>query len=359
MRFDMKSHILRFAAALAVASAILPAIGKAQEGGPVNRDVLTQDVHPTAGGWFQSEGNLGNINFDISDSGVVAGNWSTSRNGQAISYYFQGRIDYPGYESSNADGVIAIANAALYEVTSGGGCLTCAYQPAVLTQTGTMAIEFTSTRTGRFIYNDTIIPVVAWLQGLPLIAPRDYSGDWLILTRRHAPEPALPGSYDPDIQLVTTGRLESIEEPDSYELYPPEADPSGSLDIAQGDRKYRFTCVNPASACEELSAAVLQTNQPCLFCVYDPRDFFTLFLKDNDAGQFLPMSASHNVNDELVYTIHNDGRYWKAYGQRDQILIRYSGEQASGYGPDNYVLEILMTRLPTGLFRTAAGEVTP
>jgi hypothetical protein len=31
-------------------------------------------LKPATGGWFQSEGNLGNINFDISDSGVAAGN---------------------------------------------------------------------------------------------------------------------------------------------------------------------------------------------------------------------------------------------------------------------------------------------
>ncbi len=355
----MQTHGSRIAMALALASAILPVGASAQEGGPVDRNTLSQHVRPAAGGWFQSRGNLGNINFDISDSGVVAGTWSTMRNGQAIWYYFQGRIDYPDYASSNADGVVAVANAGLYEVTAPGGCLTCAYQPAQMAQTGTMALEFTSTRTGRFIYNGTTIPVVAWLQGVPLIAPRDYSGEWLVLTRRHATESVPPWYYDADIQLLTTGRLEPIEEPDAYEFYSTGADETGLLDIAPGDRKYRFICVNPAIACAQLNYGVLQISHECVGCIPDPRDFFTLFLKDNEAGQFLPMSAWHNANNELVYTIHNDGRYWKAYGERDRILIRYTGEVDSAQGPNDYVLEMVMSRLPTGLFRTATGEVTP
>lgn len=346
------------AGTFALISATLPLMGHAQPGLPADRDALSENVRPTAGGWFQSEGNLGNINFDISGNGVVAGNWSTFRNGQPIWYYFQGRIDYPDYASSNADGVVAVANAGLYEVTSGGGCLTCAYQPAQLTQAGTMSLEFTSTRTGRFIHGDTVIPVVAWLQGAPLIAPRDYSGEWLVLARRHAPEPVPPVGYDADIQLVASARLESIEEPDTYEFYPSVPDETGVLDIAPGDRKYRFTCMNPEAACHQLNDAVLRAFA-CPGLCFEPRDFFTLFLKDNEAGQFLPMSARRNANNELVYSIDNDGRYWKAYGEHDRIVVRYAGEVASPYAPDKYVLEITMTRLPTGLFRTAAGEVTP
>lgn len=358
----MRACISWIAMGLAFASVILPTTGNTQGGGPVDRNALSQNVRPTAGGWFQSEGNLGNINFDISDSGLVAGTWSTYRSGQAFWYYFQGQIEYPDYESSNADGVIAVANAGLYEISSGGGCLTCAYQPAGVTSAGTMKLEFTSTRSGRFLYNGAVIPVVAWVQGLPLIAARDYSGEWLVLTRRHAFEAVPPANYDADIQLVTTARLDAIVEPDSYAFYSSGPDETGVLDIARGDRKYRFTCVNPEAACNQLDYAVLQLNdpdQPCVSCIPEPRDFFTLFLKDNEAGQFLPMIAWENANNELVYTIHNDGRYWKAYGERDRILVRYAGDTYSRFPPNKYVLEMTMTRLPTGLFRTAAGEETP
>ena len=72
---------------------------------------------------------------------------------------------------------------------------------------------------------------------MPLVAPRDYSGEWLVLTRRHAPEPVPSWRYDADVQLLTTGRLEPIEEPDNYEFYSTEAGVTGLLDIAPGESR--------------------------------------------------------------------------------------------------------------------------
>lgn len=357
-RFDFTAFLIRAITLSAVVFFALPV--HAHGGSPVDRNVLTQHIQPNAGGWFQTQGNLGNINFDISDSGIVAGNWSTYRNGKSVWYYFQGQIQYPDYDSSNADGVIAIAEASLVETIGGGGCLTCAFQPAQVTPYGTLRIEFTSTRTGRFLFERSTIPVVAWMQGLPLIASRDYSGDWLALIRRFAPDTNVPGYYDPDIQLVVTGRLDPMEAPDEYEFYSTGLEEGDQLGVDEAHRRYRFTCTKPDDACGRLKYEIMHvTEGECVSCIPPPRDFFALFLKDDDAGQFMPMEAWRDYQDRLIYRIDNDGRYWKAYGERDRIVIRYAGDVLSQFQPYDYVLEIILTRLPTGLFKVASPVVTP
>lgn len=316
-------------------------------GEPLEREVLTQNVRPASGGWFQSQGNFGNINFDVSDSGVVAGNWSTSSNGVAVSYSFQGQIRYPSYAETDVTGITAIAESPIAEVATASGCLTCAYIPATFRVIGAIRIEFTSTRTARFVHNGTTtIPLVAWMQGLPLMSERDYDGEWLAIFRKDSSNPAQ------HLEAVVTARLQAFEAPDTFRVNPVSADRSGLFDFGAGDRHYIFRCMRPSQTCAMINDHILELTPPCLFCFAGPRDFFALFLKDNDAGQFVPLA------DDLV--IHNDGRYWKAYGDRDRILIRYEGNPATSF-PDAtaYALEIIMSRLPTGLFRTATSETSP
>jgi len=70
IRFDFTSFLIR---TLTFSVVLFSPLGLAQGGSPVDRNALTQHVQPNAGGWYQAQGNLGNINFDISDSGIVAG----------------------------------------------------------------------------------------------------------------------------------------------------------------------------------------------------------------------------------------------------------------------------------------------
>jgi hypothetical protein len=329
----------------------LLSINIAQGSEPIDRNALTQHVRPTSGGWFQSQGNLGNINFDISDSGVAAGNWSTYKDGKAIWYYFQGEIRYPSYAESNADGVIAIAESPLYEVVTGGACLTCPLVPPVFAQGGTLRIEFTSARTAHFIHNGTTtIPIVAWLQGLPLVAKRDYSGEWMAVIRQKNLDANLPTTR---FETVVTATLTPLDFSARFEAVPDSSGASGLLDMKTADRRYRFTCVEPDTGCTMLHAVFLDISPPCSICAPYPRDFFTLFLKDDDTGQFLAAAES-----SAGYRIHDDGLYWKAYGSSDKILIRYIGADLAERGNPPYALEILMIRLPTGLFHTARPEVS-
>lgn len=357
IRFDFTSFLIRTLTFSAVV--LFSPLGLAQGGSQANRNALTEHVQPNAGGWYQAQSNLGNINFDISDSGVVAGNWSTYRNGKSIWYYFQGQIQYPDYDESNANGVIAIAEASLVEATGGGGCLTCPFQPLQFASYGSMRIEFTSPRTGSFLFEGNSIPVVAWMQGPPLVSSRDYSGEWLALVRRFAPDTNAPGYYDPDIQLLVTGRLDPMEVPDEYEFYSTGLEEGDQIGVGEVHRRYRFTCTKPDVACQQLKYAVMHINHECVSCIPPPRDFYALFLKDDDAGQFMPMEAWRDYQDRLIYRIDNDGRYWKAYGQRDRIVIRYDGSQLAQFQPYDYVLEIIMTRLPAGLFHSASRGATP
>ncbi len=356
IRFDFTSFLIR---TLTFSVVLFSPLGLAQGGSPVDRNALTQHVQPNAGGWYQAQGNLGNINFDISDSGIVAGNWSTYRNGKSIWYYFQGQVQYPDYDASNTDGVIAVAEASLIEATGGGGCLTCPFQPLQFTPYAAMRIEFTSPRTGRFLFEGNSIPVVAWMQGPPLVSSRDYSGEWLALARRFAPDTNVPGYYDPDIQLVVTGRLDPMEVPDAYEFHSTGSDEGDQVGVDEVHRRYRFTCTKPNDACQRLKYEIMYINGECVSCIPRPRDLFALFLKDDDAGQFIPMEAWRDYQDRLIYSIDNDGRYWKAYGDRDRIVIRYAGYVLEEFKPYDYVLEIIMTRLPAGLFHSASPGATP
>lgn len=309
-------------------------------------------VRPVSGGWFREHSNLGNINFDISDTGIAAGNWSTYRNGKPIWYYFQGEIQYKNPQQALADGVIAIAELPLLEVTTGGPCLTCDYVPPVFNQNGKIRLEFTSTRTARFIHNDSpAVDVVAWMQGNPLFEKRDYSGDWLVTVSRRP----LAGDSEPEVgttfQTAVKARVEPLLGPETYSMHSPSSVPSRETPIEPGARRYTLACSQP-SECAVLNTVIFTLNEPCLSCIPPSRDFLTLFFNADEIGELVGMTRYPYENDPQ-FSIDDNQRIWKAYGSEDRILIRYSGRLERGIGePAAYTLEIEMHRLPTGLFST-------
>jgi hypothetical protein len=301
-------------------------------------------VRPATGGWFQPESNFGGLNFDISDSGVAAGNWSTYGENGVTSYYFQGTVAYPTAEQTQGNQITAVVESPLFRVISGNGCLTCTYVPAVLAPSGdNVRIEFTSSRSGRFILNNsTSIPITAWMQGLPLIAPRDYSGDWLAIVRIDY----IGSSRPVHIEAVVQVRLEPLDGPETYHeivaslstspipVIPPQTDA----------RRYRFSCIAPEHSCALVAERVLLVNpDACPECAAGEQ-FLMLWLNPNEAGQ-LGQARDEGANGYgLIRWIDNTN----AYGEKDRILLRSSIQQ-NGF-QTAVIREIELQRLPAGMF---------
>lgn len=334
----MRAYGKNFIRTFLAMSALLGACS-AQSDSDVNARLppLSQDVRPVAGGWFKESSNLGNINFDISDNGVVAGNWSTYKDGKPVWYYFQGQIRYPSFGDSVANGVVAVAEASVADIASGSPCLTCDYAPPLFNANGTLRIEFTSPRTARFIRNnETPIEISAWMQGTPLFAQRKYTRDWVMAVRQTS---LGDGTTPPTtIATVATGFLIGIR----------ASAPSG---LPPGVMAYAFMCSHPQEACAIIEKDVLGHQEYCADCV-EPRVYESvLYLNADDSGALVNVAGSSETAPVLV----NNGRKWTAYGDRNRILIRSYGDvdPRSELPSDPRTMEIAMYPLPPGPFMLA------
>lgn len=324
----------------------LPSTGSSQEG-PLDPLRPAHVVRPATGGWYQPQSNFGNFNFDISDSGVAAGNWATFRNGQAVSYYFQGTIRYPDDVEIKRNGVIAVAESALIEVVVGNACLTCAYVPAQLALSGDrLRIEFTSSRSGRFILNDTtVIPVIAWMQGHPLFIERDFSGDWLAISRQDSV--GMDGGTD-HTEAIAHVRFDHLDGPEHYRTFTvPPLEPTASVPIPQqGARRYRYACVGPERACQVIQVSMLHVvdPSPCSECA-QAAAFRMLWINPDETAQ-LGHAAVDGVDAYAIFgeVSPND----RVYVERDRMMLRWTLDNSESSRPGTR--EIIFERLPRGMF---------
>ncbi len=306
---------------------------------PVIHDPLlpVHELRPASGGWYQPNSNLGNINFDLSDTGVAAGNWSTYKDGKPVWYYFQGQIQYTADAELGASGVIASVESPLASVVDGSGCLTCEYTPQQLVPTGdNFRIEFTSSRTGRFIFKGNTFPIVAWMQGAPLIAERDYSGDWLAVARFDSAQPAV--SRTRHLEAIAHVRLEPLDGPEQYRFTATSMNPQESDKPSPGARRYRVTCVGPEKPCSMLSGGYGSQT-----IIQGPESMFMmLWIGRDEVGGSL---FAEEDGDE-GYVIMKENVSFRAYAERDRVSLRvsYSVESSSG------TYEVILHRLPEGLF---------
>lgn len=154
---------------------------------------FTGTLNPAVGGWISPETNFGGITFDLiydPTRPVVAGQWQFQVNGVAKDVFFQADMDYRTQDEYISTGIFATLDSPTFTFTGradysnpvygGGGT-------AVMTGRN-IRIEFASSRTGTFIDNpgqpdERRFPIVSYLRGLPLVAPTDYSGEWLFAWR--------------------------------------------------------------------------------------------------------------------------------------------------------------------------------
>lgn len=269
------------------------------------------DIRPAAGGWYQQGSNFGNLNFDIGDDGLVAGTWSTYRDGRPVWYYFQAPVTHRSFADAEADGIVAVVVAPLYEAATGSACPTCPYVPPQWVSDHSMRLEFTSTRAATFISGTTRIPLVAWMQGPPLLPQRDYTGDWIAATR-------VTSETGVDYQSVVTMRLQARAN-------------------GLGRREYAMSCIRPVQACAQWNGA-LGASVPCVhFCASE----LYLWFDADESGRM------ERVFDLGLGTVEP---YPAAYGSQDRIVVRRTAATS---------LAMSLIRLPDGLFRIATPEDAP
>ncbi len=306
-------------------------------------------IHPSTGGWYQAQSNFGNLNFDISDSGIVGGTWSTYDDNGVVWYYFQGTIETPSIEETQTTGIISRAEFPLYKVISGSPCLTCAYAPPVVVPNGdNVRIEFTSSRSGRFVLNGmTTIPITAWMQGAPLFAERDYSGDWLVVGRREYVSEQSNRHYEAVAQV----RLERITGPEQYFTELVFADAHPPTDTAPpepGARRYRLTCMAPAETCGIIRRWMVPV-EPYLCSECGLGDVFAMvWINRDEAGGFSLTKdrAQFGQIGQDGYNLYRRLGDARIYGERDRLLMRSKGDIGSGTG----LLEMILQRMPAGMF---------
>lgn len=325
-------------AGLAIVGVSLTAAAAFADNAVVHDPLLpVHELRPASGGWYQPNSNLGNINFDLSDTGVAAGNWSTFKDGKPVWYYFQGRIQYTADAELGASGVIASVESPLASVVDGSGCLTCAYTPQQLVPTGdSFRIEFTSSRTGRFTFKGNTFPIVAWMQGAPLIAERDYSGDWLAVARFDSAQPNM--SHTRHREAIAHVRLEPLDGPEQYRFTAASMNPQESDKPSPGARRYRMACVGPEKPCKMLSGGYGH-----LSIIPGPESMFMMiWIGRNEAGGLLFAEEDDNQG----YVIMKENVSLRAYAERDQVSLRYS----YSVDPVSAAYEVILHRLPEGQF---------
>lgn len=153
---------------------------------------FTTRLTPSPGNWFSPDSNFGGIVFDFNtdpNRPVAFGLWQYFENGESKVVYFQADLEYSTREEIEDTGIIATMNSPTFVFVGRGDYDDPVPDSGTTQLTGrNIRIQFTSSRTGTFIDNpgqpdERTHPIVGTVRGLPLVAPIDYSGEWLFAGR--------------------------------------------------------------------------------------------------------------------------------------------------------------------------------
>lgn len=344
-----KLRIATLTAGSALLCAVSLATASAQTPLPLDPLQPAFPIRPSTGGWYQAQSNFGNLNLDISDSGIVAGTWSSYGENGLVWYYFQSALVTPSIEEAQATGIISRAEFPLYKVITGSPCLTCAYAPPVVAPSGdTVRIEFTSSRRGHFVFNGmTTIPITAWMQGAPLFTERDYSGDWLFVGRREQVGEQI-SAHDEAIAQVRLERITGQEEYFTEIRYGDAYPQTDTIPPEPGARRYRLTCVANQATCALIRNMMVPVEPyVCLEC--GQGDLFAMvWINPGEAGSLSLSKGRTQLGNigQYGYNLYRALGDAKVYGERDRLLMRSKVD--IGYG--TVLREIVLQRMPDGMF---------
>lgn len=150
-------------------------------------------LNPAVGKWFSPESNLGGITLDLNfdaDRPVVFGEWQFQDEGVAKVVFYQTELEYSTHDEFLRNRIYASFESPTFSFSGRGDYSDPVYGGGGQAElTGrSIRIEFHSSREATFIDNpgqpdERRFPIVSTLRGLPLVAPADYSGDWLFAGR--------------------------------------------------------------------------------------------------------------------------------------------------------------------------------
>lgn len=323
--------------------AALLTVGAAFGQAPPDRLQFLLPVNPDVGGWYSPDSNFGGITFDViydPNRAVVAGQWQFQVNGIATDVFFQTDMHYSTQEEAAETGIIASFDSPTFAFAGRGDYVEPTYNGSgTPVMTGrTIRMEFNSTRTGTFIDNPgqadaRRFPVVASLRGAPLVAPADYSGDWMVASRTEA-----TGAHFDFVGVVSLAPYSGPETYQFFDTSPLYHLPPATFDPPQpGARRYRLFCPDTAD---------YETSTPCDSlprCAFDcpaGEQSLLIWINPDETGRFAQVfkQASSSV---LLQTPYQPLR---VYGDNGKITVR-------GTSSGGILYEMQFVKVANGIFR--------
>lgn len=298
-------------------------------------------IKPAVGGWISPNSNFGGISFDLNfdvDRPVANGEWQFQENGVAKVVFFQGTLVYSSQQQLVQTGVFATLDSPTFTFSGRAD-----YSDPVVGSNGTpvltgrtIRIEFRSPREGTFIDNpgqpdQRTHHIVGTLRGLPLVAPVEYAGDWLLIGRAD--------SASTHHEAIVRVGLSAEATPTAYRV----VDLSGSAPASgveapeSGARLYRLQCVDSnLAACQSLKNALITS---CATACLPGTELTLLWINPNETGGLVSATRESNGTIALYDFGLSD---MHAFGDTDRINIRRKQTTS--------ISEIQLVRLPTGVF---------
>ncbi|MCB1578516.1 MAG: FG-GAP repeat protein [Xanthomonadales bacterium] len=304
-------------------------------------------IKPAVGGWISPTSNFGGISFDLNfdvDRPVANGEWQFQENGAARVVFFQGDLIYSSQEQLVQTGIFATLDSPTFTFTGRSD-----YSNPVVGTNGTpvftgrnIRIEFRSPRDGTFIDNpgqpdQRSHHIVGTLRGLPLVAPVDYSGDWVLIGSRDS-----ASQHD---EAVVRVALSSLAAPSGFRVVDASgsAAPFGIATPQAGARLYRLQCVDAdVGGCQLLTEVLLSR---CGTSCVAGTETMLLWINPDETGRL--GSVTREANGTIVlYDLGIPDTL--AFGDTDRINLRRKESTA--------VFEFQIVRAPVAPAQQQAHE---
>lgn len=340
----------RITAALVFGALLHTAPVAAQTPNPL---AFTGTLNPAVGKWFVPNSNFGGITLDINyDTGrpVVFGEWQFQEGGEAKVVFYQTELEYRDNEDFLDTGIFATLDSPTFTFTGRGdyGDPYTGNSTAVLTGRN-IRVEFHSSRTATFIDNpgqpdERRWEIVGTLRGLPLVAPTDYSGEWLFAGRLATTNGGGQAVARLTLTPYSVGTTQVIDGNGDYSAVLPEP----------GARAYLVTCESLASsennftACEQVvdyySTIGCATGSPPNEggCFANPPPVL-LWVNPDETGYFA--SVDRSPTGTIFYTSYK--RPVKIVADTNTITLR--SFTPALFSTPTSLKEGAFYRLPTGL----------
>jgi len=361
---DEERHVNQLLKAVFVSCAVLTLMAPAHAQSTGAAEFKTS-LMPAPGNWYSPTSNFGGITFDLSsslDNPIGFGAWEYQENGVSQTVFFQGDIQFASDAEYRGTGIYATLESPTFTFSGRGDYSNPQFLgggTAVMTGRR-IGIEFHSSREANFIDNprqadERQLPIIATLRGLPLVAPEDYSGEWMAAARY-----VIGDAFHRvgELKLTLTshdlGTVQVIGEPASGPALPLPGTQSRVYSVACSELK-GFNDPLRLDGCELFRAAASECNPfadfgelGCLPGGLDnPRTL--VWVNPDETGS---MANVTDMSDGVTTFYWLSSSFPRTFASRDRIVIRTFGPNQFAEG--DYLREIILFRLPSNFYPDAA-----